>query len=171
MTDFGKDQFFHREFASAGRAGQRHDEFPLPHSGDSAARECGRSDFIVREHPEQLAESRQFDIEQLLDHIGGAVARGDAGPAGDDDRIQGCEVFDDRARDTIRVIGHDRAHRHAMPRGLEHLRDQVSTRIVVGRSRVAARQNTHLQISPRLPFVFLYTHSVKLYITGTFRKA
>jgi murein DD-endopeptidase MepM/ murein hydrolase activator NlpD len=58
-----------------------------------------------------------------------------------------------------------------MPRGLEHLRDQVSAGVVVGRAGIAAGEHSHFEVSPRVALMFLYTQPAKLYITGTFRKA
>ena len=68
--------------------GQRREKFPVAHAGDGAARERRRADLLIRQHPEQLAEAGKLDGEHLLHHIGGDVARSDAGAAGDDNRIE-----------------------------------------------------------------------------------
>jgi hypothetical protein len=83
------------------------------------------ADLVDRPRAEQLAEARQLDVEQPRDDVDRHVIRGDARPAGGDDRIRHRRCLEHRRLDRRHLITHERARGDGVARrgggGLERV--------------------------------------------------
>src|ERR1700680_2095681 len=67
MSELGDHQFFHREPHGSRGSGQRHDDAAGDEAGAGARHHRRRTDFLVAEHPEQLAKAVEPFFEDAAD--------------------------------------------------------------------------------------------------------
>ena len=92
VAELGEDQLRHRQPDGVLGSRQDEDRGAARDAGGGARHHRGAADLLVAEHPEQLAEAVEPLLEQAGDRFVGAVARGDAGAAGRDDRVDAADL-------------------------------------------------------------------------------
>ena len=128
--------------AGVGGARQREHERRVGEAADGAGLNGGTADLLERQLPKQFAEALDVLVEERRERLGRAVATGEAGAAGADDRVDvgiGNPSADDGA-DGVHVVADDVACRQAMASGEGPLREQVTGTIVTGGAGVGHRE-------------------------------
>src|SRR5262249_4534718 len=92
MSQLGHDQFVHAEPYRVLGSRQHEDRRAARDPADRARQHRGAANFLIAQAPEDLAETCEPLVYQALDRLARAVARGDAGAAGRDHRVDATEL-------------------------------------------------------------------------------
>jgi hypothetical protein len=127
------------------RSGQREDQgFAIAAQTGRRPREDRRTtNLLVREHPENLAESRHGFFDQAFNHRNRVVTLGDTRAARGDDRLNvtSSQPRFERATNRIRIVLNDASRQHLMPAILEHGFQVLARRVRLWRARVRDGQD------------------------------
>ena len=118
----------------------------------------GAADLLVAERAEELAEAVEPLLEQARDRFVGAVARGDAGAAGGDDRVDAADLPEHRLVHVLRLVAEDLALGDDVPGGFEQLDDGPPADVGFRRARVADRQHGAAHARHGRLSMVLYAH-------------
>src|SRR6185503_16168422 len=160
MAELRDDQLLHRQPHRLLGTRQRDDNPPGNGARAGAAHDRRRADLLVAEHAEQLAEAVEPLLQQRGDRLVAAVARRDPGAAGGDDHlhVRSREVPFDCRPHLVGIVFHDRAARHLVAGGGQHVGDRLAARVGVGRARVADRHHHAAHRRGRLRLVLSLGH-------------
>src|ERR1035437_6734004 len=160
VAELWNQQLLHREPHRRFRARQRRDDAAGHETGARAAHHRRRSDRLVAQHPEQLAEAVEPLVQQTADGFVRAVARADAGAAGRDDGLYpGIDELPlDRAAHKIGIVLHDRASGDHVARRAEQIRDRAAARVRLVGARIAHGDDVARDRRGRVGFVRQVRH-------------
>src|SRR5688572_23595775 len=74
VAELGKQQPGHAEADGVFRPGECDDDFALNSTGARPAEHCRRADFLIAQHPEELAKSFEPLFEKITDDFVGGIA-------------------------------------------------------------------------------------------------
>src|SRR5438477_960676 len=131
VPELWNQELVERQPAGVGRAGERNDDTPRVDAHLRAAEHGGRPDFLEGEHAEQLPETGQALVEQRLHRLVRGVARGDAGAAGVNHRLDvvACARVPHEAGHLRRLVAHDGRARHPVAGRGEELANDGAARV------------------------------------------
>ena len=113
---------------------------PAPRQTRNRARQqCRGSDVLIREHPEEFAETRHFAFEEWRDALGRNIAGRNPGAPREDHPANALAAQRriERRANRLRLVLHDFARGHSVTARFEQLGHQRAARIVFERARVA----------------------------------
>src|SRR5215211_5068232 len=117
VGQLGDEELFYREPDRVARPWQARHELGAYGSSDRAAHDRCGPDLLVREHPEDLAETVELLLDHAVDDLVGRVAPGDPGPTRRNNSVHFWirkQVYEARP-DAIHLVPDDLAGHYLLP--------------------------------------------------------
>src|SRR5687767_4396111 len=143
VPELGQEKLGHAEANRVFRSWQRDDDLALRGTRARAGQHCRRSNLLVAQHAEELAESLETFLEQIAYDLVCRIARCDAGAACRDDdlRRRSIQLLLQCRANRFRIVTDDRATGHLVAVGLQQFGNGDAARIVCRHPRIANRQD------------------------------